>query len=91
MPNLQVVSLSMNKISSLEIFQSLAHLKELYLRKNAISDIWEINYLSELHELEILWLRDNPVEHHRLYRLFTIKTIKSLKKLDDTEVTYEER
>lgn len=64
MPALEIVSLSMNKINSLEIFACLPRLRELYLRKNAISDIREVNFLKACSNLEVLWLRENPIEHH---------------------------
>lgn len=35
-------------------------IKELYLRKNAISDLREIRYLMKLPVLKVLWLHDNP-------------------------------
>ena len=91
MPNLQIISLSVNKIWSLEDFAFCPWLKELYLRKNAISDIWEVGYLRNCPNLEVLWLRENPIEHHWLYWFFVIKCLPNLKKLDDYEVTYEEK
>ena len=42
MPNIEVLSLSVNKIRTLRDFASCRHLKELYLRKNLITDIEEI-------------------------------------------------
>jgi Leucine-rich repeat (LRR) protein len=35
-------------------------IKELYLRKNSISDLREIRYLMKLPVLKVLWLHDNP-------------------------------
>lgn len=45
MPNLTVISLAVNKLKSLEDFQYCPRLKELYMRKNDIRDINELNYL----------------------------------------------
>ena len=39
LPNVEVLSLSVNKISSLNDFKYCSKLTELYLRKNLISDI----------------------------------------------------
>ncbi len=48
MPNLEVLSLSVNKISTLKDFACCSKLTELYLRKNNITDIKEIRYLVNL-------------------------------------------
>ena len=45
MPNLEICSLSLNKITSLLDFKSSCNLVELYLRKNKIADLNEILYL----------------------------------------------
>ena len=42
MPNLEVISLSINNLKTLKDFKDLKNLKELYLRKNKISDIKEL-------------------------------------------------
>jgi Leucine-rich repeat (LRR) protein len=60
MPNLEVLSLSVNKISTLKDIKSCLKIKELYLRKNFISDISEVKHLVDLPELKVLWLCDNP-------------------------------
>ena len=48
MPNLEVLSLSVNKISTLKDLNNCNKLQELYLRKNNISDIREIKHLVNL-------------------------------------------
>jgi len=68
MPNLEVVSLSMNNISSLKPFSNLPNLKELYLRNNSISDIREIHWLEKLPNLSILWLAENPICEDKEYK-----------------------
>jgi Leucine-rich repeat (LRR) protein len=60
MPNLEVISLSVNKITTLKEFASCAKLQELYLRKNLIQDIQEVRHLTKLQDLKVLWLQDNP-------------------------------
>ena len=34
LPNIEIISLSVNKITSLSAFKNMKHLRELYLRKN---------------------------------------------------------
>lgn len=87
MPNLEVVSLSANKISSLKPFASCSHLKELYLRKNNISDFDELNYLTRCKELKILWLDQNPICDCENYRKRIIITLPHLIRLDNSPVT----
>ena len=67
-PNMEICSLSLNNISSLKVFQHTKKLKELYLRKNLISDMRELKYLVSLTNLKVLWLWDNPICQHPLYR-----------------------
>jgi len=43
--NLEICSLSLNKITLLKYFQHCSNLTELYLRKNQISDLFEIRNL----------------------------------------------
>lgn len=54
MPNLEVLSLSVNKITTLKHFGYCRKLTELYLRKNLISDLNEIRYLQDLPSLKVL-------------------------------------
>lgn len=85
--NLEVVSLSLNKISSLQVFADCHALKELHLRKNNVADIAELNYLSHLAHLHTLLLSDNPCTKLEGYRNTAICTLKMLKKLDSLQVT----
>lgn len=68
MPNIEICSLSLNKIHSLKDFASLKKLAELYLRKNLITDLTEAKYLTFCPHLKVLWLWDNPIAEHPLYR-----------------------
>ena len=70
-----MVSLSVNNVNTLADFEQGSQIKELYLRKNFISDLKEIHYLEKLQNLKVLWLSDNPCSHDKLYRLFIIKTL----------------
>ena len=46
MPNIEICSLSLNKIHTLKDFANLKKLTELYLRKNVITDLTEVKYLT---------------------------------------------
>lgn len=91
MPNVEVLSLSVNKITSLKEFGGCLKLQELYLRKNNISDLSEIRYLVNLQHLKILWLLDNPCSEVAQYREYVIKMLPNLVKLDNEAITPEER
>ena len=91
MPNLEVLSLSVNNISSLRDFAGCTSLRELYLRRNKIRSLDQIRYLADLPELRILWLGDNECAEDPNYRLTVLSVLPNLTKLDDHEVTPEER
>ena len=91
MPNLEVLSLSVNKISSLKPFQYCKKLGELYLRKNNILDLSELKYLQGLQNLKVLWLWDNPCADVPNYREIVISTLPNLVKLDNQAITAEEK
>lgn len=65
---LEVLSLSVNHISTLKDVQHCYSLKELYLRKNLISNINEVRYLCNLNKLRTLWLGENPIADYPKYR-----------------------
>jgi len=91
MSNVEILSLSVNKINSLREFSNCPKLQELYLRKNNIADLSEIRYLVDLPDLKILWLYDNPCSDTPNYRHYVIKALPGLSKLDNEPVTPEER
>ena len=91
MPNIEICSLSLNKIHSLKDFASLKKLGELYLRKNLITDLTEVKYLQYCPNLKVLWLWDNPIAEHPHYRPYIIKLLPNLSKLDNAAVTPEEK
>ena len=64
MPNLRIISLSVNKLNTLEDFAFCPKLKELYLRKNEVRDLNEISHLVNLPFLDTLWLEENPCAMH---------------------------
>jgi len=90
-PNVEIVSLSLNKITSLKSFQFCKKLIELYLRKNQISSIQDLNYLKKCNNLKVLWLEENKICENENYRLLVIKTLPQLVKLDNVVITDEER
>ena len=86
MPNLEEVTLSVNKITSLKPFQGCTKLKELLLRNNQISDFIELTYLSGLENLRTLWLSDNPIAKEENYRSRVLQILPQLQKIDESEV-----
>jgi hypothetical protein len=90
-PNVRILSLSVNHLDTLKYFASLTKLQELYMRRNAIKSLSEINYLTRLKDLRILWLSENPICSIPFYREFVIKSLPSLTKLDDKAITDDER
>ena len=91
MPNIEICSLSLNKINSLKDFAPLKKLAKLYLRKNMIADLTEAKFLTYCPNLKVLWLQDNPIAEHPLYRQYIIKLLPNLIKLDSAAITMEER
>ncbi|XP_075162490.1 uncharacterized protein LOC142235119 isoform X8 [Haematobia irritans] len=92
MRGVEVLALSVNKISTLQPFEDCLKLQELYLRKNNIQDLNEIAYLQNLPNLKYLWLEENPC-CDRVgpgYRAVVLRALPNLKKLDNIEVTQEE-
>ena len=89
--NVESIALSANNISSLKVFQNCSKLRELFLRKNQISSLSEINYLQNLKNLRTLWLTDNPVTKESDYRMFVIATLPQITKLDEVDVTPDEQ
>nr|NP_001285099.1 uncharacterized protein Dmel_CG15208, isoform B [Drosophila melanogaster]NP_001285100.1 uncharacterized protein Dmel_CG15208, isoform C [Drosophila melanogaster]NP_572664.1 uncharacterized protein Dmel_CG15208, isoform A [Drosophila melanogaster]ACL90689.1 CG15208-PA [synthetic construct]AAF47974.1 uncharacterized protein Dmel_CG15208, isoform A [Drosophila melanogaster]AAL28292.1 GH19655p [Drosophila melanogaster]AHN59569.1 uncharacterized protein Dmel_CG15208, isoform B [Drosophila melan len=92
MPYLEVLSLSMNKITSLKSLVRCTRLKELYLRQNEIADFDELKYLVNAKSLTSLWLLDNPcsIAAGSNYRASVLRMLPNLKKLDNVDVAEEE-
>eukprot|EP00758_Cryptobia_borreli_P002078 Tbor_TRINITY_DN2765_c0_g1::TRINITY_DN2765_c0_g1_i1::g.15157::m.15157 len=90
-PNLEVLALSVNRVSSLESVSKCKLMRELYLRKNEVSSFDEVIKLSKLPKLTTLWLSDNPIAKQPNYRNIVIKYCPFLKQLDTVEVTESER
>ncbi|KAM6258410.1 cilia- and flagella-associated protein 410 isoform 2-T2 [Porphyrio hochstetteri] len=92
LPNVEVITFSVNGISDLEPLNQCQNLSELYLRKNNITSLNELFYLKHLPRLRVLWLSENPCcgsdPHH--YRMTVLRNLPSLQKLDNQVVTEEE-
>ncbi|OHS94204.1 Protein C21orf2 [Tritrichomonas foetus] len=91
LPNVETIALSVNEIKTLKPFSHCKNLRELFLRKNQIPSISEINYLKDLPNLQTLWLTDNPITQEKGYRNIVIATLPKLTKLDEVDITPEER
>ena len=91
MPNLEIVSLSHNKVSTLKDLSYCQKLQEIYIRKNAICDLQEVGHLARLPHLRVLWLSHNPCAEHQYYRPYIVRKLQALVKLDNAEVKKEER
>lgn len=91
MPEVEVLSLSINNVATLTYFSGCAKLRELYLRRNFVADLSEITHLLSLPELRCLWLSNNPIADEDNYRMSVLRTLPGLTKLDDKVVTNEER
>ncbi|NXO87053.1 CU002 protein, partial [Sitta europaea] len=92
LPNIEVITFSVNGISDLEPLHRCQNLSELYLRKNNITSLDELFYLKALPRLRVLWLAENPCcgpDPHR-YRMTVLRNLPSLQKLDNQAVTEEE-
>merc|ERR1712112_165887 len=87
----EVLSLSVNNIQSLEDIRHCLNLKELFVRKNDINSLSEILWLRPLKRLSNLMLSENPCsEGNSRYRHTVLRTLPQLKKLDNQDVTTEE-
>ncbi|XP_077581279.1 cilia and flagella associated protein 410 isoform X1 [Stigmatopora nigra] len=92
MPNIEVLTLSVNSISSLAPLAGCLSVCELYLRRNMIASLSELWYLRPMRRLRILWLADNPCcgENSSQYRLTVLRCLPRLQKLDNKVVTEDE-
>uniref|UniRef100_M3YFC5 Cilia- and flagella-associated protein 410 n=1 Tax=Mustela putorius furo TaxID=9669 RepID=M3YFC5_MUSPF len=92
MPSLEVITLSVNSVSTLEPVSQCRQLSELYLRKNRIPSLAELFYLKGLPRLRVLWLAENPCcgPDPHLYRMTVLRNLPHLQKLDNQPVTEEE-
>ncbi|GIQ85408.1 hypothetical protein KIPB_007066 [Kipferlia bialata] len=90
MSNVEILSLSVNAISSLEPFTGCLKLQELYLRRNNIPSLQDVNYLRHLESLRILWLGENPCCESPHYRDYIIKALPRLTKAMSRHVSLDQ-
>ncbi|KAM9844546.1 cilia and flagella associated protein 410 [Aulostomus maculatus] len=92
MPNIEVLTLSVNNISSLSPLAGCLSLTELYLRRNTIASLSELSHLRPLTRLRVLWLAENPCcgTVSSQYRLTVLRCLPGLQKLDNQVVTEDE-
>ncbi|XP_004602540.1 cilia- and flagella-associated protein 410 isoform X1 [Sorex araneus] len=92
MPSLEVITLSVNSVSTLEPVSGCRQLSELYVRRNRIGSLSELAHLQGLPRLRVLWLAENPCcgPDPRRYRLTVLRALPRLQRLDNQAVTEEE-
>lgn len=90
--NVEVLSLSVNGLTSLSDFQHCKNLQELFVRKNQIQSLKELIWLRDLSRLKHLWLSENPcADGNSRYRETIIHNLPQLEKVDNVAVTSQER
>ena len=83
MPNLEILSLSSNKISSLSTLSICLNIREIYLRNNNINSFEELYYLKPLFNLKILWLEGIPICKDRNYQEKVLYLLPQVKYLEN--------
>ncbi|KAL4003307.1 hypothetical protein ACH3XW_7060 [Acanthocheilonema viteae] len=90
MINLQILSLSMNRVKCLKPLENCMQLEELYLRENEISSLSELEHLRNLKLLKILRIDENPCTADNKHRAKVLRILPNLARLDDKPVTIDE-
>ena len=83
MPNLEILSLSSNRISSLSPLSACLNMREIYLRNNNIISFEELNHLRHLFNLKVLWLEGNPICDDIFYREKVLNLLPQIIYLDN--------
>ena len=83
LPNLEILSLSSNKISSLSPISNCLNAREIYLRNNNIYSFDELYHLQNLSKLNVLWLEGNPISKDIFYREKVFNILPKLHNLDN--------
>lgn len=86
MPNLKIISLSSNKISSLYPLSNCLNLHEIYLRNNNIQSFDELYHLKNLPKLKVLWLEGNPISKDIFYTEKVLNILPKLNNLDNKNI-----
>ncbi|XP_070710191.1 leucine-rich repeat and guanylate kinase domain-containing protein [Pempheris klunzingeri] len=89
--SLQVLDLSLNRITSLSGLQNFHLLGSINLEKNLIREIQECKHIHDLFLLRDLNLLENPLQEEPDYRLAVVFLLQHLTMLDQEKVTAEEK
>ncbi|XP_034382206.1 leucine-rich repeat and guanylate kinase domain-containing protein [Cyclopterus lumpus] len=89
--SLQVLDLSLNRITTLSGLQNLHLLGSINLEKNLISEIQECKHIHDLFLLRDFNLLRNSIQEQPDYRLAVIFLLQHLTVLDQEKVTAEEK
>lgn len=82
-PNLSVLDLSRNRLTTTQPFAHLKTLDELWLSGNKIAKIEDVQPIAAL-PLDTIYLEYNPLQDDPLYRKRLAETIPALKQIDAT-------
>ena len=88
MPNLEILSLSSNKISSLSPLSYCLNMREIYLRNNNIYSFEELHHLKNLTKLKVLWLEGNPITKDIFYTEKVLNILPKLHNLDNKSILF---
>ena len=88
MPNLEIISLSSNKISSLSPLSHCLNMREIYLRNNNIYSFEELYHLKNLSKLKVLWLEGNPISKDIFYTEKVLNILPKLHNLDNKSILF---
>ena len=88
MPNLEILALSSNKISSLYPLSQCLNMREIYLRNNNIYSFEELHHLKVLSNLKVLWLEGNPISKDFFYREKVIDILPQIQNLDNKKILF---
>ncbi|VDL77549.1 unnamed protein product [Nippostrongylus brasiliensis] len=77
------LNLCVNRVETLQSLRNCTRLVELYVRKNNIQSLTELEYLKDLRNLRVLWIDDNPCTRSGDYRARVLRILPQLTKLDD--------
>lgn len=86
MENLEILSLSSNKISSLYPLSNCINLREIYLQNNNINSFEELYHLKNLSKLKTLWLEGNPISKNISYIERVSNILPQLQYLDNNNI-----
>lgn len=91
LPNLKTILCDSNYLKNINSFSKLQSLIYLSFDTNKITDISNIEKLTELENLKEINLSNNPITKNINYRLNIIRKFFNLTKIDSIEITKDER